>query len=118
TPACGCTRCCGPSSPSSAGSGTSTVRRRGTAVAKALKEKIAVNGAQPEVVIDPTREPIVVVDGLHIVYRVYSAGGGKGTAATALLRILRRENRPQMKEVHAVRGVSFIAYRGDAIGVI
>jgi teichoic acid transport system ATP-binding protein len=87
-------------------------------VAKALKEKIAVNGAQPEVVIDPTREPIVVVDGLHIVYRVYSAGGGKGTAATALLRILRRENRPQMKEVHAVRGVSFIAYRGDAIGVI
>ncbi|GLZ14425.1 ABC transporter ATP-binding protein [Actinomadura sp. NBRC 104425] len=87
-------------------------------MAKALKEKIAVSGAQPEVVIDPTREPIVVVDGLHIVYRVYSAGGGKGTAATALLRILRRENRPQMKEVHAVRGVSFIAYRGDAIGVI
>lgn len=87
-------------------------------MAKALKEKIAVTGAQPEVVIDPTREPIVVVDGLHIVYRVYSSGGGKGTAATALLRILRRQNRPQMKEVHAVRGVSFIAYRGDAIGVI
>ncbi|GLW63815.1 ABC transporter ATP-binding protein [Actinomadura rubrobrunea] len=87
-------------------------------MAKALKEKIAVTGAQPEVVIDPSREPIVVVDGLHIVYRVYSSGGGKGTAATALLRILRRQNRPQMKEVHAVRGVSFIAYRGDAIGVI
>jgi teichoic acid transport system ATP-binding protein len=89
-------------------------------VAKALKEKPAVTGAtsQPEVVIDPTREPIVVVDGLHIVYRVYSGGGGKGTAASALLRMVKRENRPQMKEVHAVRGVSFIAYRGDAVGVI
>ncbi|MFC5754305.1 ABC transporter ATP-binding protein [Actinomadura rugatobispora] len=89
-------------------------------MAKALKEKPAVTGAtpQPEVVIDPTREPIVVVDGLHIVYRVYSGGGGKGTAASALLRMVKRENRPQMKEVHAVRGVSFIAYRGDAVGVI
>ena len=73
---------------------------------------------QPEVVIDPTREPIAVVDGLHIVYRVYGAGGEKGSAATALMRIVRRQNRPQMKEVHAVRGVSFIAYRGDAIGII
>nr|WP_067822553.1 ATP-binding cassette domain-containing protein [Actinomadura kijaniata] len=74
--------------------------------------------AQPEVVIDPDREPIVVVDGLHIVYRVYSGGGNKGNAVSALMRIVRRQNRPQMKEVHAVKGVSFVAYRGDAIGVI
>jgi teichoic acid transport system ATP-binding protein len=73
---------------------------------------------QPEVVIDQTRDPIVVVDGLHIVYRVYGGGGDKGSAATALMRVMRRQNRPQMKEIHAVRGVSFIAYRGDAVGII
>ena len=73
---------------------------------------------QPEVVIDQTRDPIVIVDDLHIIYRVYGAGGEKGSAATALMRLIRRENRPQMKEIHAVRGVSFIAYRGDAVGII
>ncbi|MBC6460532.1 ABC transporter ATP-binding protein [Actinomadura sp. HBU206391] len=73
---------------------------------------------QPEVVIDQTRDPIVVVDDLHIVYRVYGGGGDKGSAATALMRVIKRQNRPQMKEIHAVRGVSFIAYRGDAVGII
>ncbi|POM26866.1 Teichoic acids export ATP-binding protein TagH [Actinomadura rubteroloni] len=85
---------------------------------KTLKERGAVAEAQPEVRPDPTREPIVVVDGLHIIYRVYSGGGGKGSAATALMRIVKRESRPQTKEVHAVKGVSFIAYRGDAIGIV
>ncbi len=47
-------------------------------------------------------EPMVVVDDLHIVYRVYGGGGDRGTAATALLR----------------RGVTFVAYKGDAVGVI
>ncbi|KAB2342217.1 ABC transporter ATP-binding protein [Actinomadura rudentiformis] len=77
-----------------------------------------MSDAQPAVAIDPTREPIVVVDDLHIIYRVYGSGGGRGNAATALMRVVKRENRPQMKEIHAVRGVSFIAYRGDAIGVV
>lgn len=63
-------------------------------------------------------EPMVVADDLHVVYRVYGAGGDKGTAATALLRLLRRHRRPSIREVHAIRGVSFIAYRGDAVGVI
>jgi teichoic acid transport system ATP-binding protein len=63
-------------------------------------------------------EPIVIVDDLHIVYRVYGAGGDRGTAATALLRILGRKTRASVREVHAIRGMSFIAYRGDAIGII
>ena len=63
-------------------------------------------------------EPVVIVDDLHIVYRVYGAGGDKGTAATALLRLMRRQRRPSVREVHAIRGMSFVAYRGDAIGVI
>ncbi|HKB31470.1 MAG TPA: ABC transporter ATP-binding protein [Streptosporangiaceae bacterium] len=61
---------------------------------------------------------MVIVDDLHIVYRVYGAGGDKGTAATALLRMVRRQRRPSIREVHAIRGMSFVAYRGDAIGVI
>jgi len=63
-------------------------------------------------------DPTVVVDDLHIVYRVYGAGGDRGTAATALLRMMRRQHRPSIREVHAIRGMSFVAYRGDAIGVI
>jgi teichoic acid transport system ATP-binding protein len=63
-------------------------------------------------------EPMVIVDDLHIVYRVYGAGGDRGTAATALLRIMGRKTRGSIREVHAIRGISFIAYRGDAIGII
>src|ERR1035438_673652 len=61
---------------------------------------------------------MVVADDLHIVYRVYGAGGDRGTAATVLLRILGRKTRASIREVHAIRGVSFVAYRGDAVGVI
>jgi len=61
---------------------------------------------------------MVIVDDLHVVYRVYGAGGDKGTAATALMRVLRRQRRPSVREVHAIRGISFVAYRGDAVGVI
>nr|WP_239129611.1 ABC transporter ATP-binding protein [Sinosporangium siamense] len=61
-----------------------------------------------------------MVDDLHIIYRVYGATTDheKGNAASALLRLVRRQGRPQMKEVHAVKGVSFVAYHGDAIGIV
>jgi teichoic acid transport system ATP-binding protein len=63
-------------------------------------------------------EPLVVVDDLHIVYRVFGSRADRGTAATAFLRILRRQRRPAVREVHAIRGISFVANRGDAVGVI
>ncbi len=63
-------------------------------------------------------EPMVVVDDLHIVYKVYGAGGDRGTAATVLLRLLGRKTRGSIREVHAIRGMSFVANRGDAVGVI
>jgi teichoic acid transport system ATP-binding protein len=63
-------------------------------------------------------DPMVVVDDLHIVYKVYGAGGDRGTAATVLLRVLGRKTRGSIREVHAIRGISFVANRGDAVGVI
>src|SRR6478672_8653236 len=62
--------------------------------------------------------PMVVVDDLHVVYRVYGSNADKGTAATALLRLIKRQRRPSIREVHAIRGMSFVAYRGDVVGVI
>jgi teichoic acid transport system ATP-binding protein len=62
--------------------------------------------------------PTVVVDDLHVVYRIHTASAGRGSAATALARMLLRRGSPNVHLVHAVRGVSFVAYRGEAIGII
>ncbi|MFF5970865.1 ABC transporter ATP-binding protein [Streptomyces sp. NPDC012769] len=67
------------------------------------------------------RVPTVIADNVHIVYRVNGAAGGKGSATAALSRIIRRrkgETERGVRKVHAVRGVSFTAYRGEAIGLI
>jgi teichoic acid transport system ATP-binding protein len=63
-------------------------------------------------------DPMVIVDDLHVVYRVFGAGGDRGTAATVLLRLLGRKTRGSIREVHAIRGISFVANRGDAVGII
>jgi teichoic acid transport system ATP-binding protein len=60
----------------------------------------------------------VICDDLHVVYRVYGAGGNKGTAATSLMRLVRRQKRVNIREVHAIRGISFVATHGDVVGVI
>ncbi|MEU0397558.1 ABC transporter ATP-binding protein [Streptomyces sp. NPDC006208] len=62
--------------------------------------------------------PTVVVDGVHITYKVNGARTGKGSATSALSRILTRRGTPGVREVHAVKGVSFAAYKGEAIGLI
>src|SRR6202046_4362863 len=68
--------------------------------------------------MDSMADPTVVVDKLHVVYRVYGAGGNKGTAATSLMRLVRRQRRVSIREVHAIRGISFIAGHGDVVGII
>ena len=65
-----------------------------------------------------TRVPTVIVDDLHVVYRIYGAGVGKGNASAALHRMLLRKASPNVHLVHAVKGVTFTAYRGEAIGII
>jgi teichoic acid transport system ATP-binding protein len=62
--------------------------------------------------------PTVIVDDLHVVYRVYGAGGNKGTAATSLMRLLKKQKRASIREVHAIRGISFVASHGDVVGII
>ncbi|MBD0423244.1 ABC transporter ATP-binding protein [Streptomyces sp. TRM S81-3] len=67
------------------------------------------------------RVPTVIADGVDIVYRVNGTGAGRGSATAALNRILRRgraEKAAGVRRVHAVRNVSFVAHRGEAIGLI
>jgi teichoic acid transport system ATP-binding protein len=60
--------------------------------------------------------PTVVIDKVHLTYRI--VGRRRGGAPAALRRALLREEALGQRSVHAVRGVSFTAYRGEAIGVI
>ncbi|MEV6172919.1 ABC transporter ATP-binding protein [Streptomyces sp. NPDC051954] len=69
----------------------------------------------------PENIPTVIADGVDIVYRVNGTGAGRGSATAALNRILRRKNAEKaagVRTVHAVKNVSFVAYRGEAIGLI
>lgn len=65
----------------------------------------------------PEREQTVVVDDVHLTYRIVG-GSRRGGAPAALRRLLLREAAPGQRSVHAVRGVSFTTYRGEAIGLI
>jgi teichoic acid transport system ATP-binding protein len=72
---------------------------------------------------EPTDEPIptVIADGVDIIYRINGTGSGRGSATAALNRILRprqAEKAAGMRTVHAVKNVSFVAYKGEAIGLI
>jgi teichoic acid transport system ATP-binding protein len=62
--------------------------------------------------VDPTRKAVVVVDDVHLKYRVY-ASGKKITRANS-----RVKRKGRLREVHALQGVSMVAYEGDSIGVI
>ncbi|MDI3420703.1 MULTISPECIES: ABC transporter ATP-binding protein [Streptomyces] len=65
------------------------------------------------------RVPTVIADELHIVYRVNAGSKGKGSATAALSRIVKRGGEERgVRKVHAVKGVTFTAYRGEAVGLI
>jgi teichoic acid transport system ATP-binding protein len=68
-------------------------------------------------VVDDGRIPTVVVDGVHVVYRVHAPMPGN-TPLSAFKRMTLRAKSPAIREVHAVKGVSFVAYQGEAIGLI
>lgn len=62
------------------------------------------------------RKPVVVVDDVHVEYKVF-ATGKRPTAADRRSKVLRGRGK-QMRTVHALKGVSFTAYEQDSIGVI
>jgi teichoic acid transport system ATP-binding protein len=65
------------------------------------------------------RIPTVIVDDAHVVYRVHgSTTPGSGSAVASFKRLVTRTKAVSIREVHAVKGVSFVAYRGEAIGLI
>jgi teichoic acid transport system ATP-binding protein len=72
-------------------------------------------------VADPTGErvPTVIVDDAHVVYRVHGSGSpGSGTPVASFKRLVTGTKQAAVREVHAIKGVSFVAYRGEAIGLI
>ncbi|GHJ12773.1 MULTISPECIES: ABC transporter ATP-binding protein [unclassified Micromonospora] len=69
-------------------------------------------------VTDSGRVPTVVVDDVHVIYRIHKGAAGGTTPVSALKRIVSRTKAPNIREVHAVKGVSFTAYEGEAIGLI
>ncbi|MEN9715448.1 MAG: hypothetical protein RJA35_915 [Actinomycetota bacterium] len=58
------------------------------------------------------KTPVVVVDDIHLKYRVHASG----KAITRANSRVKRNGR--LREVHAIQGVSLVAYEGDSIGVI
>jgi teichoic acid transport system ATP-binding protein len=73
--------------------------------------------AKPRRRATKTPQQTVVVDDVHLTYRIIG-GSRRGGAPAAFRRILLREETPGQRSVRAVRGVSFTAHRGEAIGLI
>ncbi|WP_349259931.1 ABC transporter ATP-binding protein [Jatrophihabitans sp.] len=61
--------------------------------------------------------PTVIVDNVHLVYRIRGRHAKAGAPAVAK-RIITREKDPGLREIHAVRGVTFTAHEGEAVGLI
>ena len=60
------------------------------------------------------RRPVVIVDDLHVKYRVYSSGKAIKRNTRGVLKAPSRG----IRVVHALKGVSFVAYENESIGVI
>ena len=64
-------------------------------------------------VAEPEPAPVVVVDDLHVKYRVFASGRAAKGARSGMLSVTRG-----VRTVHALKGVSFVAYENESIGVI
>ncbi|WP_281965035.1 ABC transporter ATP-binding protein [Serinicoccus marinus] len=80
-------------------------------------------GGAEQVSVEGERIPSVVVSHVDIKYRIYGSpkkqGQPEDEAESALRRLFSRST-PGLgvQEVHAVKDVSFVAYRGESIGII
>lgn len=64
--------------------------------------------------VQTDRKPVVVVDGVHVEYKVLATGKRAGTNEARKLF----ERSRKLRSVHALKGVTFTAYQNDSIGVI
>jgi teichoic acid transport system ATP-binding protein len=62
------------------------------------------------------RRPVVIVDDVHVEYKVFATGKRPTAADRRSLKL--RGRTKQMRSVHALKGVTFTAYENDSIGVI
>jgi teichoic acid transport system ATP-binding protein len=86
-----------------------------------VAENTIEHTGRPAPEADAEKIPTVIADQVDIVYRVHGTGSGKGSATAALNRILRpkqAEKAAGVRRVHAVKKVSFVAYKGEAVGLI
>lgn len=76
-----------------------------------------LGSSQPTSQAGGSATPTVVCDDVHVVYRVVASGGA--SAATSMRRLLKGQGAGTVyRQVHAVRGVSFVAHEGEAIALI
>lgn len=70
--------------------------------------------------IDPERPPTVICSHVDVVYKVYGGGGARRTASEGRLSqwVDRGRRHMGVREVHAVKDVSFVAYQGESIGLV
>jgi teichoic acid transport system ATP-binding protein len=61
------------------------------------------------------QKPVVIVDNVNVVYKVF-ASGRKATRRTVGGGFMSRKM--QLREVHAVKSVSFTVYEGESVGII
>lgn len=96
-----------------------------------LEEDFEPEDLQGERPVATLGDPVLVVDDLHIVYRVIGgkarqiAGApnvreGQAPKRSLFKRLLSSTSRHvgAVSEVHAVRGISFVAHHGEAIGIV
>lgn len=74
-------------------------------------------------IVDQARRPSVVASQVDITYRVFGTGSGQEPApedeAGAFRRFVSRSRSGVgVREIHAVRGVSFVAHHGESIGIV
>jgi len=76
---------------------------------------MAATTKKTKAVADDKRDPIVVIDGVDIIYRVFSSGK---LANRNNIGNKKMERKLKIREVHAVKNVSFTVYRGETVGII
>jgi teichoic acid transport system ATP-binding protein len=89
--------------------------RNGTATSAIAEEQMDLGEKRQR---RPDAKPTVIVDDLHITYRVFATGKTAGDRDKERRLLKRSPSMRRAREVHALRGVSFTAYEGDAIGVV